>query len=99
MKKKKVFKYLKRMFISIVAIVLIVCLPSVKLKENDDLAKIYSIFLGAKSKYQGIIEIWNIDGFESGKVSKDKILNNIAEKFQEKNKSHRRLNNGYQNNR
>lgn len=86
MKKKRLIGVLKRALVSILVVVLIVFLPSVKLKENDELAKIYSVFLGTKSKYQGIIEIWNIDSFESGKVSKNKLLSTITEKFQAKNK-------------
>ena len=46
--------------------------------EYYDLKNIYGVFLGNKSKYQGIIEIWNIDSFEAGNRSKTSLLNEIS---------------------
>lgn len=86
MKIKSVKNILKRLIVAVLVVVMLVVLPSVELKQNEDLSRIYSVFLGTKSKYQGIIEIWNIDTFESGKVSKEKVLNEIAQSFQNQNK-------------
>lgn len=83
---KKVFGVIKRLLVSAVAIALIFVLPTVGLKTDDNLSMIYSTFLGAKSKYQGIIEIWNVDTFESGTNSKTSFLNSAAKSFQNKNK-------------
>lgn len=87
MKKLKNFKSIVfRVLISVLVIVLIIFLPSVKLSQNQDLQNIYGVFLGNKSKYQGIIEIWNIDSFEAGNRSKTSLLNEISKEYQKKNK-------------
>ena len=86
MKKRTVGLILKRLILTIFVAVLIIALPSVNLAANNDLSKIYEVFLGSKSKYQGIIEIWNIDSFESGIISKQKFLTDVSEKFKSKNK-------------
>ncbi len=83
---KQVFGVLKRLLVMAFAILLLVVLPAVKLSYDDNLSMIYSTFLGSKSKYQGIIEIWNIDSFESGTASKTSFINSIAKSFQNKNK-------------
>ena len=86
MKKKSVKNLILRAIIFIFVVVLIVCLPSVNIIQNNELNKIYSVFLGSKSKYQGIIEIWNIDSFEGGTKSKTELLNEISKQFQKENK-------------
>ena len=75
-----------RIFVSVLVVALIVFLPSVKLKQKQDLKNIYGVFLGNKSKYQGLIEIWNIDTFEAGNKSKTSLLNEIAKEYQKINK-------------
>ena len=82
----KIRKICKKLLLSILVIVMLVCLPSISLNSNEDLSRIYSVFLGHKSKCQGIIEIWNIDSFEGGSGAKITALNNIADRFQKKNK-------------
>ncbi len=47
---------------------------------------IYSAFIGNKSDYRGVIELWNIDSFESGTYSKMTYLQQCLNKFQQKNK-------------
>ncbi len=76
----------KRIISGLLAIVLLVFLPFVGMGSDGNAELIYNVFVGAKSKYQGIIEVWNIDTFESGTVSKTNLLNVAAKKFQEKNK-------------
>lgn len=87
---KKRFKFnfniLKRLIVAIFVIVLILVLPTLGLRKNDNLSMIYSTFIGSKSKYQGIIEIWNVDSFESGTISKTNLLNNLAKAYQKKYK-------------
>ena len=87
MKKIKNLKsVLFRILVFVLVVVMIVFLPSVKLKQNQDLENIYGVFLGNKSKYQGIIEIWNIDSFEAGNKSKTSLLTEISKEYQKKNK-------------
>ncbi len=83
---KKVLNITKRIVLSVLVIALIFVIPTISVKGDNELANIYSVFLGNKSKYQGIIEIWNIDSFESGTVSKTNHLNNMATEYQKKNK-------------
>ncbi len=63
---------------------MIVWLPTVATLKNDNLSRIYSAFVGEKPAYQGMIEIWNIDTFEAGDVSKTNLLNLAAKNFQKK---------------
>ena len=77
---------ISRALIAVLCVVCIVYLPMIKLKSNDEISLIYKTFIGNKSEYQGIIEIWNIDTFESGSASKVSFLENSAKRFQNKNK-------------
>ena len=87
MKKLKNLKtILKRVVLSVFVIVLIVTLPSVGFYKDDNFERIYKAFLGSKSNFQGVIEIWNIDTFEGGNESKSAILKKVASDFQKKNK-------------
>lgn len=83
--KTKFFIILKRICIAIVSIAMIICLPMANI-ANAETQIIYEKFVGKKSDFQGIIEIWNIDTFESGTVSKADILKTLCERFQNKNK-------------
>lgn len=65
---------------------LIVFLPNFVAVKSDDMQLIYQNFLGTKSKYQGIIEIWNVDTFESGSASKTSYLSSMAKSYQRKNR-------------
>lgn len=84
-KKKKVITVLKRVFLSLTVIILICAIPLIK-PFGEDMSVFYKTFVGKKSSYQGMIEIWNIDTFESGNISKTKLLTNIANNYQKKNK-------------
>lgn len=83
---KKVLNIIKRIALSVFVLVMILVLPTIQIKGDSELSNIYSVFLGNKSKYQGVIEIWNIDSFESGTASKTSYLNSMAKAFQKKNK-------------
>ena len=84
---KKSWKIIiKRILIAILVVFLIFYLPRVRISNDDNLGLIYSTFVGQKSKYQGIIEIWNIDTFEGGKKSKTEFLTSVTKSFQLKNK-------------
>lgn len=83
---KKFKKIFVRLLYLVMVITLLVTLPFLGLKRNEDLEMIYSVFLGKKSKYQGMIEIWNIDTFEGGTASKLSFLNASANVFQKQNK-------------
>lgn len=75
-----------RIFCLIIAVFLIVSIPKMADGVNDNLDKIYGSFVGEKSEFEGIIEIWNIDTFESGSTSKTAFLNSAAKDFQKKYK-------------
>lgn len=83
-------KFSKKLFFRILSLILVVTLlcvlPQSIVLKNDNLELIYSKFLGEKSAHQGMIEIWNIDTFESGSISKKSLLNTAAESFQKKYK-------------
>ncbi len=78
--------FLKRGVVAVFAIVLLVFLPSVNMGSDGNAELIYNVFVGAKSKYQGMIEVWNIDTFEAGNVSKTSMLSVAGKRFQELNK-------------
>lgn len=82
----KLKNVIARLFVLCVVVCLIVTLPLVGDMKNENLALIYKVFVGARSKYDGVIEIWNIDSFENGKVSKVALLNEFCRDYQNKNK-------------
>ena len=84
--KKTANRVIKRLILSLFVVVLIVMLPTVKLRADNNLELIYRSFLGKKSDYLGFIEIWNIDTFESGGDSKYEILLSVAKEYQKENK-------------
>ena len=77
---------IKRVIIMVFVIVLIITLPTIKLASDDNMELIFRSFVGKKSDYQGFIEIWNIDTFESGKMTKSDFLQSVAKEFQKENK-------------
>ncbi len=88
---KKLNKFwLKKVFVRcgvlVLSLLLLVCLPVVSTKNDENLALIYEGFIGKKSDYQGMIEIWNIDSFEAVNVSKTQLLTNATKMFQRRNK-------------
>ena len=84
--KKRVFGLIKRLIVGVLVIVLIIVLPAIKTTQNQDLGFIYEKFIGKKSDYQGMIEIWNIDTFEGANISKTKLISQITAGFQQENK-------------
>lgn len=68
------------------SVVLVFVFPSVLSFSGNDLSYMYSTFIGNKSPYKGILEIWNVDSFESGLKSKRSYLEMCASKFQKQNK-------------
>ena len=50
------------------------------------MAHIYGAFIGNKSEYNGVIEVWNIDSFEGGTKPKVSYLEYQASRFQKENK-------------
>lgn len=84
--KKGAKKVIKRLILSVFVIVLVVMLPMVDLKADNNIELIYRSFIGKKSDYLGFIEIWNIDTFESGGVSKYEMLQTVAKEYQKENK-------------
>ena len=85
-KSKKTIKIFVRSVYLLLTLILLVTLPLVGLKKDENLEMIYGTFVGKKSKYQGMIEIWNIDSFEGGSASKTSFLKKQASVFQKQNK-------------
>ncbi len=85
-KSKKAIKIVLRSVYFLLTVVLLVTLPLVGLKKDENLEMIYGTFVGKKSKYQGMIEIWNIDSYEGGTASKTSFLKKQASIFQKQNK-------------
>ena len=86
MRKLKAKNVIFRILTLVVALVLVFVVPKINIGSEDDLKYIYGTFIGQKSPYNGIIEIWNIDTFESGLKSKSSYLDAMAKKFQKRNK-------------
>ena len=83
---KKIYLTIFRLLCLIMSFIFIVFIPTMPLEVNDNLERIYSIFSGEKTDYNGLIEIWNIDSFEGGIKSKSSFLNSVAASFQKKYK-------------
>ena len=86
MKKLKFKQVIIRLLILIIAVVFAVVAPQSKFFESDEMEYIYKAFIGNKSDYKGILEIWNIDAFESGIKPKVTYLEYCAQRFQKLNK-------------
>lgn len=86
MKKSKIKGIFLRALILIFAVVLVLVLPGLDFLSKSDMNYIYSTFIGKKSEYNGVLEIWNVDSFESGLKSKTSYIEYCAEKFQKQNK-------------
>ena len=83
---KKFKSAISRAIISVIAIILIVVLPAISFSKNGEIDFMYGVFVGQKSKYAGMIEVWNVDSFEGGTGSKRTFLENAAKAFQQENK-------------
>ena len=83
---KGIKKHFNRLIIACLVVVLVFCLPLVSGKTEDGLSILFDAFVGTKSKFQGVIEIWNIDSFEGGSVSKTDALKKVSAEFQKENK-------------
>ena len=86
MKKLRVKGVFVRLMILIVGVVFVFVVSKINFDKGNELQQIYGSFIGQKSPYNGMIEVWNIDSFESGLKSKVSYLENVARKFQSKNK-------------
>ena len=86
MKKLKLKSVCFRIFVLLLSIVLIFVVNNSALGNDDALDYIYGTFIGSKSDYNGVIEVWNIDTFEGGYKSKFSFLDDMAKSFQKKNK-------------
>lgn len=86
MKKNKVVSLIIRIFTALIVFSLVLSLPILGLKQNEELFEIYSTFVGSKSKYQGVLEVWNIDTFEGGTAKKSNYISKVARSFESKNK-------------
>lgn len=84
MKKNGIKLLVFRISVLVLALVILFISPLAKFSANDDLNYIYSTFIGKKSEYNGVLEVWNIDTFESGTASKSSFLEMAGKEFQKK---------------
>lgn len=83
---KKIKSIIFRVLSLVFAILLVFVVPTLSFLMGDEMTYIYSTFIGTKSEFNGIIEVWNIDSFESGTASKTSYIENVALDFQNSNK-------------
>ncbi len=86
MKKLKFKNVMFRVFVLALAVIFVSFVPKLSFDAGDDLKYIYGSFIGQKSSYNGMIEIWNVDSFESGLKPKFSYLEEMAKRFQKKYK-------------
>ena len=77
---------IRRGVVLLLAIILVLSSSSLKFLLGDEMSQIYGSFIGKKSDYNGVIELWNIDSFESGTKPKNAFLQQCASRFQNENK-------------
>ena len=77
---------IRRGVVLLLAIILVLSSSSLKFLLGDEMSQIYGSFIGKKSDYNGVIELWNIDSFESGNKPKNVFLQQCASRFQNENK-------------
>ena len=82
---KKVFKVVRKIMLSFFVVLLFFVLPLFS-PYNEDLSVMYGVFVGKKSEFQGMLEIWNVDTFESGTASKSSFLSYASKEFQKNHK-------------
>ena len=70
--------------IILIALVFVGCITISVLSNKEGL--LYQKFFGNKADVQGIVELWNIDTFESGTASKVSHLERMALQFEKQNK-------------
>ena len=84
MKKIQKFSIFNLIALSFLTIVLIAVSTLPLLKSNDD--DISLNYLEEQATMQGIIELWNVDTFSGGSISKSDYLNKVARLFESSNK-------------
>ena len=86
MKKRLKNGILARIFVLMLAVILILSSSGLRFFVVDEISELYGAFIGKKSEYNGVIELWNIDSFEAGTGSKYSYLERCASGFQKQNK-------------
>lgn len=86
MNKNKIKRIINSLVLSIFVLILIVTLPYIGINDSEELHNIFSVFMGDKPEFQGIIEVWNIDSFDGGSASKSSFLNSTSKEFEKKYK-------------
>lgn len=84
--RKKIFKIGFKVLLGVLTIAMFVTLPKFSADVSGNFSFISGVFVGSKSKYQGVIEVWNIDTFESGSAPKSNYLSKVAGIFQKENR-------------
>lgn len=84
--KKIVFVCVSRFFLVCLLIFVLIFVPFAKVFYDSHKDDFSEIFFGKKSKFQGVIRLWNIDSFEGGTSSKSGFLEKVSMLFERKNK-------------
>ncbi len=66
----------------IVLVFLLLPVAGFMVYKKDDLEK---YFRGGRAEYQGIITLWNVDGFEGGSASRSSFLERVSRLFEKEN--------------
>lgn len=85
MKEKNNFGLIRLIGLCIVVIVLMVAPPLVLYKQKSNSITGEELW-GESSEYQGVLEVWNIDTFSGAYMSKSDFLNEVARRFECRNK-------------
>ena len=84
MKETKKFGILNLIALSLLVLILIAIstLPMLKIENDTDKLK----HLESEASMQGVIDLWNVDSFSGGSISKSDYLEQVARKFEIQNK-------------
>lgn len=86
MKKVVLKQFVLRLLALVLVIVFAIVAPKSGFFVSDEMEYIYKAFIGNKSDYNGILEVWNVDAFESGIKPKVNYLEYCGQRFQKLNK-------------
>lgn len=84
--KRFVFVCVSRFFLVCLLISILIFIPFAKVFYDNHKDDFSEIFFGKKSKFQGVLRLWNVDSFEGGTSSKSGFLEKVSMLFEKKNK-------------
>lgn len=84
--KKIIFVCVSKFFLACLLIFILIFVPFAKVFYDNHKDEFSEMFFGKKSKFQGVLKLWNVDSFEGGTSSKSSFLEKISMLFERKNK-------------